>query len=63
MTRDLLTVTEACERLGISQQTLYSLMHFGQIGWTKVGRGRRFDPVELDRLAKEREGLPWVDTR
>jgi excisionase family DNA binding protein len=51
---DLLTVAEACARLGVSQTTLYELMNAGQLGWTVQGRSRYFIPAELDRLAQER---------
>jgi excisionase family DNA binding protein len=46
----LLTVTEACDVLGISRPTLYALMNRGELKTLKIGKLRRVPSAEIDRL-------------
>lgn len=43
----LLTVKEVCDRLAISDATLYRLINKGEIPTVKIGRSLRFDPADV----------------
>jgi len=51
----LITVREACKRLGVGRTTLYQLCRAGAIRSVRVGsRGIRIPVRELDRFVEER---------
>ncbi|MDI3340447.1 MAG: helix-turn-helix domain-containing protein [Sphaerobacter sp.] len=58
--RRLLTVSEACQYLGVSRMTLLAAEEAGLLAPARTPGGhRRYDPVELDRfLNRGREGQP-----
>ena len=47
---DLVRVTDAARRLGISRTKLYTLMRAGEIRFVKIGRCRRVRVRELMRF-------------
>ena len=52
----LLTVSGVCELLDVSRQTLYRLIHRGELMPIRVSRSPRFAPDEVRRyLERQRE--------
>ncbi len=47
------TVTEAMERLGVNQSTIYKFMADDCFAWVKVGRYRRIDRASFDAFATD----------
>ncbi len=54
MTKNALTLDEACEYLGIARPTLYKHACSGTIPATKVGRLWRFHSDTLDQWLRDR---------
>jgi len=47
----LLTTAEACARLDVKRETLYSYVSRHRLRTVRVGRERRYDPEDIERLA------------
>ena len=54
-TEDLVDVSVAAQRLGLSHWTLRAWAGKGRIGSHKLGRRLLFSPSELDRIVREGE--------
>ncbi len=50
VTEHLVTIPEACSRLGISRSTFYELLYAGRIEAVKIGRSRRVRSSEIERF-------------
>jgi excisionase family DNA binding protein len=46
---DFLTVREVAESLRVSSMTVYRLIKSGELACTRVGKGYRIRPADLDR--------------
>lgn len=57
-TREWLGITEACEHLQISEQTMFRWMREGKISYYKVGKSTRFLLEDLNRLVERVVGKP-----
>lgn len=53
-----LSITEACEYLQISEQTMFRWMREGKISYFKVGKSTRFRESDLDQLVERVVGRP-----
>jgi excisionase family DNA binding protein len=54
----LLTVSEVCGLLSISKQTLYRLLHAGELHPSRVGERLRFAPADVRAyLERHREAV------
>lgn len=49
----LLTTAETAKALNISERTLHTLTHGGQIKHVKVGRANRYHLDEVERFARQ----------
>jgi excisionase family DNA binding protein len=55
----LLTVNAVCGLLAVSRQTLYRLIHAGELNPTRVGERLRFEPADVRTyLERHRETSP-----
>lgn len=59
--RELLSITAAAKRLGVSKTTLAELVARGRVASVPVGKRARISRAEIERLS--REGLPRLDAR
>lgn len=53
--RRLLTTREVMEVLGLTQGKLLRLVHTGQIKASRIGKGFKFRPENVDRYIEENE--------
>lgn len=54
-TKRYMTVGQVAEYLGLSECTIYRLIHRNAIPFSPIGRSRRFDPIAIDEwMAKRR---------
>lgn len=51
----LISVEQACERLGISRMTFYRLLRNDELKTAKIGRRRMVSPTELNRFVTRME--------
>ncbi len=51
-------ISEACEYLQISEQTMFRWMREGKISYFKIGKSTRFQVADLDRLVERVVGKP-----
>jgi excisionase family DNA binding protein len=51
----LVSVEQACERLGISRMTFYRLLRRDELRTAKIGRRRMVSPTELNRFVARME--------
>ena len=51
---DLLDVSAAARRLGLSPHTVRKYVELRRLPFIKIGAAVRFDPVELDRFVDDR---------
>jgi excisionase family DNA binding protein len=56
LTRPILTIEAAAQRLGLHPKTLLRFIHEGRLSATKVGRSWRLSEHELDRFS----GVPAI---
>lgn len=63
--RQLLTIVEACEYLGISKSKGYDLLHAGQfpVSVRKIGSQLRISKAELDEWLRSPQPSPSGDAR
>ena len=57
----LLTIKEASEYLGITENALYCMVYRRQIPFVKIGKRLRFDKIDLDKWI-EKHTIPDSET-
>jgi putative molybdopterin biosynthesis protein len=53
----LLTIKEASEYLGITENALYCMVYRRQIPFVKIGKRLRFDKIDLDKWIEKQKIL------
>ena len=59
--RLLIRQGEAASALGISRKTLVAEVHAGRLRWVKIGKQRRFKPLDLVQYIKNQETGTWSE--